>query len=82
VREWLCTCSSVWADGRDDRPEVSFTRLAYSENPTGCLPGIVAVPGVSVAGGVSSRFADYDRQVRVPELGGDAIFSAQGWGWG
>jgi len=30
---WL---SSVFADGPDDPPEFYFTRLAYSENPTGC----------------------------------------------
>ena len=68
---WL---SAVLADDPKDPPEFYFTRLAYSENPTGCC---------------RHRQRGYRRQtMRIPseeyvcpEFGGGNFFPPQGWGW-
>src|SRR3989454_5296410 len=73
---WL---SSVWADGPDDPPEFSFTRLAYSENPTGCCRHRGSFRGF---GGRGSPTMPIPPQFVCPEFGGRNFFPRQGWGWG
>lgn len=73
---WL---SLVWADGPDDPPEFSFTRLAYSENPTGCCRHRGGFRGF---GGRGSPTMPIPPQFVCPEFGGRNFFPRQGWGWG
>ena len=73
---WL---SSVWADGPDDPPEFFFTRLAYSENPTGCCRHRGGFRGF---GGRGSLTMPIPPQFVCPEFGGRNFFPRQGWGWG
>ena len=70
----LLFLATVSADDALDAPEFYFTRLAYSENPTGCCRhrsggfprATMAVPGTPYV---------------CPEFGGTGFFPPQGWGW-
>src|SRR5262245_55222355 len=72
---WL---SSVFADGPSDPPEFYFTRLAYSENPTGCCRHNFGFRGF----GFRIPTMPIPPQYECPEFGGRNFFPRQGWGWG
>ena len=69
---WL---SAVLADEPTDPPEFYFTRLAYSENPTGCCRhrqrGFRRQPTMRIP----------TQEYVCPEFGGGNFFPPQGWGW-
>ena len=74
---FLCL-SAVLADGPSDPPEFYFTRLAYSENPTGCCRHRGGFRGF----GLRSLTMPIPPQFVCPEFGGGNFFPRQGWGWG
>lgn len=67
--------SAVLADDAfTDPPEFYFTRLAYSENPTGCCR--------HNSFGFRRPTMRIPSQYVCPEFGGKNFFPRQGWGWG
>jgi hypothetical protein len=69
---WL---SAARADEGTDPPEFYFTRLAYSESPTGCCRHNslgYRMPTMRIPA----------RNYLCPEFGGSNFFPPQGWGWG